>query len=292
MAQRRMFAKTIIDSDSFLDMPLSTQSLYFHLSMRADDDGFINNPKKIQRMIGASDDDFRLLIHKNFLIPFESGIVVIKHWKIHNYIQNDRYKETVYLEEKNQLKLKENNSYTLNLNEVSEMDTKCIQGVSNMYPSIETTETEEIAQNQGIEPMDTEWIQNGDTGKVRLGKDRLGKVRLGEVRINYQQIADMYNDTCVSFPRLTTLSDSRKKAIKARLNQHSIEDIQKVFEKAQASDFLKGANSRNWMANFDWMMKDSNMAKILDGNYDNKMSGKQSDQLQQSYDMMSNWAEG
>ena len=100
MAERRMFAKTIIDSDAFLDMPLSTQALYFHLSMRADDDGFINNPKKIQRMIGACDDDLKVLIVKRFIIPFESGIVVIKHWKIHNYIRNDRYKETVYQEEK------------------------------------------------------------------------------------------------------------------------------------------------------------------------------------------------
>ena len=113
MAERRMFAKTIIDSDSFLDMPLSTQSLYFHLSMRADDDGFINNPKKIQRMVGCADDDLKLLIAKNFIIPFESGVVVIKHWKIHNYIRTDRYKETVYQEEKAQLNTKGNKAYTL-----------------------------------------------------------------------------------------------------------------------------------------------------------------------------------
>lgn len=112
MAERRMFAKIIIDSDAFLDMPLSTQCLYFHLSMRADDDGFINNPKKVQRMIGASDDDLKLLILKNFIIPFESGIVVIKHWKIHNYIRSDRYKQTVYQEEKALLELKENGTYT------------------------------------------------------------------------------------------------------------------------------------------------------------------------------------
>ena len=94
-----MFAKTIIDSDAFLDMPQSTQLLYFHLSMRADDDGFINNPKKIQRMIGCSEDDLKILITKKFIITFESGVIVIKHWKIHNYIRNDRYKETTYKEE-------------------------------------------------------------------------------------------------------------------------------------------------------------------------------------------------
>lgn len=114
MAERRMFAKTIIDSDAFLDMPLSTQTLYFHLSMRADDDGFINNPKKIQRMVGCSDDDLKLLCAKNFIIPFESGIVVIKHWRIHNYIRNDRYKPTAYADEKAQLTVKENGAYTLN----------------------------------------------------------------------------------------------------------------------------------------------------------------------------------
>ena len=112
MAERRMFAKTIIDSDVFLDMPLSTQALYFHLSMRADDDGFINNPKKIQRMIGASDDDLKVLVMKRFILPFDSGVVVIKHWRMHNYIRNDRYKETVYQEEKAQLLLKENGAYT------------------------------------------------------------------------------------------------------------------------------------------------------------------------------------
>ena len=108
MAERRMFAKTIIDSDAFLDMPLSSQALYFHLSMRADDDGFINNPKKIQRMIGGSDDDLKLLVLKRFVIPFESGVCVIKHWMIHNYIRSDRYKETVYQEEKRQLTIKGN----------------------------------------------------------------------------------------------------------------------------------------------------------------------------------------
>jgi len=124
MAERRMFAKTIIDSDAFLDMPLSTQCLYFHLNMRADDDGFINNPKKIQRMIGASDDDLKVLMSKNFIIPFANGIVVIKHWKIHNYIRNDRYKETVYQEEKSMLIEKENKAYSIGIPNGYQMDTQ------------------------------------------------------------------------------------------------------------------------------------------------------------------------
>ena len=123
MAERRMFAKTIIYSDAFLYMPMSKQALYFHLSMRADDDGFINNPKRIQRMIGASDDDLKLLIAKSFIITFDSGVVVIKHWKIHNYIQSDRYKPTVYAEEKALLEVKKNKAYTFN--------NDCIQNVYN-----------------------------------------------------------------------------------------------------------------------------------------------------------------
>ena len=111
MADRRMFSKTIIDSDAFLDMPLSTQALYFHLSMRGDDDGFINNPKKIQRMLGCTDDDAKLLIAKCFIIPFDSGVVVIKHWRIHNYIRADRYKETIYQQEKQQLVMKDDKEY-------------------------------------------------------------------------------------------------------------------------------------------------------------------------------------
>jgi hypothetical protein len=124
MAERRMFAKTIIDSDAFLDMPQSSQLLYFHLSMRADDDGFINNPKSIMRNAKCNDDDIKLLITKKFIIPFESGIVVIKHWKIHNYIAKDRYKETKYKEERALLSLDENNSYTRCIQAVHECETQ------------------------------------------------------------------------------------------------------------------------------------------------------------------------
>lgn len=140
MAERRMFTKRITESDAFLDMPSSTQMLYFHFSMNADDDGFVNNPKKIQKMCGASDDDFKLLIAKSFIILFDSGIIVIKHWKMHNYIQVDRYRPTDYLEEKSMLGIKSNKAYTL---DVSKMDTEC--------------------------------IQNGYIGKVSIGKDSKDK---------------------------------------------------------------------------------------------------------------------
>ena len=135
MAERRMFAKTIIDSDAFLDMPLSTQALYFHLAMRADDEGFVNNTKKIQRMIGASDDDCRILASKRFILTFQSGIIVIKHWKIHNYIQSDRFKETVYLEEKTMLALDDNKAYTERIQDVSTLDTQYSIGKDSIVKS-------------------------------------------------------------------------------------------------------------------------------------------------------------
>ena len=148
MAERRMFAKTIVDSDMFIDMPMSARLLYYDLAMRADDDGFVNSPKKIMRFVGASMDDMNVLIAKQFIIPFESGVVVIKHWKIHNYIQKDRYKATSYQAEKESLTLKNGTYYTDDLPDVSNLDTECIQDVYS---------------------LDTQ---------DRLGKDRLGKDRL------------------------------------------------------------------------------------------------------------------
>ena len=112
MAEKRMFTQKIVDSDAFLDMPLSTQALYFHLNMRADDDGFVNNPKRIQRTVGASEDDLKLLIAKRFLLCFENGVIVIKHWRMHNTLRKDRYNPTVYQEQYALLDVKENNSYT------------------------------------------------------------------------------------------------------------------------------------------------------------------------------------
>lgn len=150
MAERRMFAKSIIDSDAFLEMPISSQCLYFHLAMRADDDGFINSPKKIMKIVGASDDDMNILIAKKFVLVFESGVVVIKHWRIHNYIAKDRYKETNYIEEKRKLFVDENKAYTTNKN-------ACIQDVYK------------------VETQDR-------LGKVSIDKNSLGKDRIGKGR--------------------------------------------------------------------------------------------------------------
>ncbi|HEM6397887.1 TPA: DnaD domain protein [Streptococcus suis] len=124
MAQKRMFSKKITDSDKFLDLPLSAQALYFHLNMHGDDDGFVDNTKTVKRMLGASDGDLRLLMDQNFIIPFESGVVVIKDWRIHNYIPKDRYRPTIHGNEFNRLTTAENGSYTECIQNVYSLDTQ------------------------------------------------------------------------------------------------------------------------------------------------------------------------
>lgn len=159
MAERRMFAKSVIDSDLFLDMPPTTQMLYFHLAMRADDDGFINNPRRIQRMIGASDDDMRILIAKQFILTFENGVIVIRHWKLHNYIRKDMYHPTEYQAERQMLSLKNNKSpYELNADAGSQDSSRTCNGYA-------TDSSRTCNENVSI-------------GKDRKGKDRIGKVRL------------------------------------------------------------------------------------------------------------------
>lgn len=206
MAERRMFSKTIIDSDAFLDMPLSTQALYFHLSMRADDDGFLNNAFKVQRMIGANQNDYDLLVAKRFIIQFDDGICVIKHWRIHNYIQRDRYKPTVYQDEKNLLELKENSAYSLKKD----------------IPKI---------------ALDTECIQSGYSleSQVRLGKDRLGKdkekhnVAQSMTVYPYAEVISYLNSKAD-----TAFKDSSKdtrRHIKARCDDgFTLDDFKKVID--------------------------------------------------------------
>jgi hypothetical protein len=139
MANRRMFSLKIIDTDNFLDMPVSARELYFQLSMRADDDGFISNPKRIIKMVGSSDDDMKVLLGKQYIIPFESGVCVVKHWKIHNYIQKDRYQETECIEEKNKL-TEVNNKYEKDecIQNVSKLDTQVRIGKVRKGKNIDT----------------------------------------------------------------------------------------------------------------------------------------------------------
>jgi len=194
MAQRRMFSKKVTDTDTFLDMPLSTQALYFHLNMHADDDGFIDNTKTIQRMIGSSDDDRKLLVAKQFIIPFENGLVVIKDWRVHNYIQGDRYHKTQYINEKSQLIVEENNMYTKSIQDVSNMDTQV------------------------------------RLGKDRLGKDRKDILSGSDEpdSVPYKEIIDYLNEKANT--KYRSSGSKTKLLIKARVNDgFDLDDFKKVI---------------------------------------------------------------
>lgn len=255
MAEKRMFTQKIIDSDAFLDMPLSTQALYFHLNMRADDDGFVNNPKKICRMVSASEDDLKLLIAKRFAIGFDSGVIVIKHWRMHNTLKKDRYNPTHYQEELAMLEIKDNKSYT-ERRVIEAESVVCIPESVQVEPT----------WNQPGTSLEPEWNHSID----KISKDKLS-IEKRECT-DFQSVVALFHEICVSFPKVRSLSDARKKAIKARLNTYSMDDFRTVFENAEASSFLKGKNDRNWNANFDWLIADKNMAKVLEGNYADKGS--------------------
>lgn len=215
MAERRMFAKTIIDSDAFLDMPLSTQSLYFHLSMRADDDGFINNPKKIQRMVGCGDDDLKLLMAKRFILVFDSGVIVIKHWKIHNYIRNDRYKPTLYQEEKAELAEKNSKAYTFK------------------------TEAIESENHLGI-PDDNRMGYQMDT-QVRLGKDRLVKDKKKNSVEPSSTMPELFEKIWKTYPKKTNKKKAREQFLKKFKTEEDLEPFKKGYK-----DYLAYIKLNDW----------------------------------------------
>ena len=253
MAERRMMSKSIIKSDTFLDMPATTQNLYFHMLLDADDDGFINAPKSIMRMIGAKDDDMKVLAAKQFVIPFESGVVVIKDWKIHNYIQNDRYKPST-LPERDLLNIQKDKTYTLK-DDVSRMDTECIQTVS---------------------------IGKDRLGKVRLGKDRIGKDRKGKDSIDIlchvsHDDVDKSHFEIIEYLNLKTGSKFKPttkpyvQAIRSRLKEgYTVDDFKTVIDKKCRE--WKGTKLEKYLtpktlfapSHFDTYLNSNEMAAMTD----------------------------
>lgn len=138
MANRRMFSLDVVDTDKFLDMPATSQNLYFHLGMRADDDGFVSNPKKITKLVNCSNDDLNVLIARGFVLVMEDGIVVIRHWRQNNYIQADRYKKTIYQQQIAALTVNDG---------VYELDTECIQAVSNLETQVSIGKSKDSISN-------------------------------------------------------------------------------------------------------------------------------------------------
>lgn len=220
MAEKRMFAKTIIDSDAFLDMPVTARLLYYDLAMRADDDGFVNSPKKIMRIVGASQDDLSILALKKFVIPFDSGVVVIKHWRIHNYIRKDTYNETKYKEEKATLELDENGAYRQLSNDSSTARTRLVDDTSTQIrldkiskdkiskvftpPGVEEVESYCRERNNNIDAqhfVDYYEARNWMLGKVKM-KDWRAAVRTwerGDKRASGSNPASAQNSAAAKF---------------------------------------------------------------------------------------------
>lgn len=206
----------IVDSDAFLDMPLSTQCLYFHLNMRADDDGFIGNPKRIMKVIGASEDDLKILIAKRFLLLFEDGVIVIKHWRMHNTLSQNRYHETQYLDEKSMLRLKDNGSYSLDRGEVID-DAKLI-GAKKEYDKKQRL-------NNGSTTADSDLGLDLDTVED-IDKDIVGQAPTPPP---YKVIIDYLNQKTNSHYQSTTKSTQTK--INARIKEGAtVEDFMLVID--------------------------------------------------------------
>ena len=180
MAQRRMFSLKIIDTDAFMEMPRDVQCLYFHLALRADDDGFVGSPRGIMRRLGAADDELKVLIAKGFVLPFESGVLVIKHWRVHNYIQKDRYEPTQYLEEKEKLESTKN-GYILDTQvRLGKSKDRVITADAEKFEedvSFETDEdyvpTRSLSRKKGIAAKGYDPAQTKEL--LRWAEDRMGK---------------------------------------------------------------------------------------------------------------------
>ncbi|MBQ6843302.1 MAG: hypothetical protein IJO60_01555 [Agathobacter sp.] len=250
MAKKRMFTLDICGSDAFLDMPFEAQCLYFHLNLRADDDGFIGNTRTIMRSIGMlNEDSMKLLMAKGFVIPFESGIIVVTHWRMHNNISRNRYTETQYADEKSMLRIKPNKSYSL---------------VEGDY--VNDAKLLEKSNRQVRRDKDA---TKTHPDKIRIDKNSIDKNSIDDINENIiNQIINLYNDICKSYPKILTLSEKSKKILKSSLQIYSLDDFKYVFETAELNDFLKGGNKDEWKASFDWLIKTDNMAKVLAGVYE------------------------
>ena len=253
------------------------------LAMLADDDGFVNSPKSIMRQAGATTDDLKLLIAKRFILTFESGVVVIKHWRIHNLIQKDRYKETTYLDEKSLLTLDDNKAYT---EAIDDVETPCIQPVSK----VETQVSIGKVSKGKVSVVEGSVADGYATATTNVENSVENPVENFGYYID--RIAKLYQKICTSLHPLKAISDESKLAIKESLKTYTVNDFEEVFTIAQKSSFLTGAGDRGWVASFNWLVQASNMKKVLDGKYTDKpkQAVKQEKPNDSSFDLDEAWA--
>jgi hypothetical protein len=260
MAQKRMFTMKIVDSDAFLEMPLSTQCLYFHLNMRADDDGFIGNTKRIMKIIGASEDDLRLLIAKRFVLTFEDGVIVIKHWRMHNTLSRDRYAETSYTDEKKMLLLKDNGSYSLTGGNPID-DTRLIERSGRQTQQRRNKDATKTHSDKGLD-IDKD-IDKEKDNKLIVSKDTICQTDVRRVIEEWNKLQEVG----INPIRDIKPSSKRCQLLKGRIREYGIDEVFNAISNVRKSDFLRGENNRGWMITFDWFVKPNNFLKTLEGNY-------------------------
>lgn len=260
MAQKRMFTMKIVDSDAFLEMPLSTQCLYFHLNMRADDDGFIGNTKRIMKIIGASEDDLRLLIAKRFVLTFEDGVIVIKHWRMHNTLSRDRYAETSYTDEKKMLLLKDNGSYSLTGGNPID-DTRLIERSGRQTQQRRNKDATKTHSDKGLD-IDKD-IDKEKDNKLIVSKDTICQTDVRRVIEEWNKLQEVG----INPIRDIKPSSKRCQLLKGRIREYGIDEVLNAINNVRKSDFLRGENNRGWMITFDWFVKPNNFLKTLEGNY-------------------------
>lgn len=264
LANKRMFTMKIVDSDAFLDMPLSTQCLYFHLNMRADDDGFIGNPKRIMKITGASEDDLRLLIAKRFVLTFEDGVIVIKHWRMHNTLSRDRYAETSYTDEKKMLLLKDNGSYSLTGGNPID-DTRLIERSGRQTQQRRNKDATKTLSDidKGLD-IDIELDKDKEKdNNLIVSKDTIRQTDVRRVIEEWNKLQD------VGIAPIRDIKPASKRCqmLKGRIREYGMDDLLKAMDNIRHSDFLRGENKNGWMITFDWFVKPNNFLKVLEGNY-------------------------
>lgn len=262
LANKRMFTMKIVDSDAFLDMPLSTQCLYFHLNMRADDDGFIGNPKRIMKITGASEDDLRLLIAKRFVLTFEDGVIVIKHWRMHNTLSRDRYAETSYTDEKKMLLLKDNGSYSLTGGNPID-DTRLIERSGRQTQQRRNKDATKTLSDidKGLD-IELDKDKEKDNNLI-VSKDTIRQTDVRRVIEEWNKLQD------VGIAPIRDIKPASKRCqmLKGRIREYGMDDLLKAMDNIRHSDFLRGENKNGWMITFDWFVKPNNFLKVLEGNY-------------------------
>ena len=269
MANKRMFSLNVVDTDAFLDLPLSAQALYFHLNMRADDDGFVSNPNRIRQYVGAGVDDLKLLLAKRFILAFEDGVIVIKHWRMHNTIKSDRYTPTVYQEDLERLEVKDNKAYTE-------------RKFENLEPNRNQTGAKLEPQNRlGLDKNSIGSEENRDTPADAVVYQSPTDAFDPKPIISAWNSLSEYGVSPIS--RLSNTS-TRYKMLRTRVKEYGEETVIKAIESIAQSDFLTGKVS-NFTITFDWFVKPNNFPKVLEGNYRNKKRPDGKDAAEPKFDL-------